>query len=165
MSKGIVLDMDGTINKFYEVPHWLTMLRAECAAPYALAKPIENIDKINAMLATLQAFGYTVEIVSWLSKGKTSKQFNKSVRNNKRKWLKDNLPAIDNKNIHIVKYGTNKWSVAKNKGAILFDDEIDNCNEWNRNSNSGYSIHIDDNAKVYSVLKYLVMQELENECA
>ena len=51
--KAIVLDMDGTIADTYNVPQWLTMLENKNAAPYNVAKPIGDDEKINACLALL----------------------------------------------------------------------------------------------------------------
>lgn len=160
MSKGIVLDMDGVICKLYDVPRWLDLLRAENASPYRTAKPIRDLDTINGLLTVLKACGWTVEVVSWLSKGNPSQRFNKAVRANKRQWMKQYLPCVDTKDIHIVKYGTSKWHVAHNKGAILLDDESHNVDTWNKHSNGGHAVQVTSDRQILELLVNLVKDEL-----
>jgi hypothetical protein len=45
------------------------------------------------------------------------------VREEKMLWLKRMLPLIHFDEIHIVKYGTRKDYVAKDKNGIIFDDD------------------------------------------
>lgn len=78
--KAIILDLDGTICNLYGVNGWLSMLQAENAAPYLIAKPLGDYKKLNGLLAALQGYGYAVEVVSWLAKGETTKQFDSAVR-------------------------------------------------------------------------------------
>ena len=73
--------------------------------------------------------GYELAIISWLAKHST-KTYAKAVRKAKRNWLKENFPNINFSEIHIVKYGTPKSRVAKEKNGILFDDEEKNRTEW-----------------------------------
>lgn len=149
--KAIVLDMDGTIADLYNVPCWLEMLRTKNAYPYLAAKPMCDCKRLNGILSALQGYGYTVEVVSWLSKNNDDKMFDHAVRANKRKWLRDNLPCIDRRNIHIVKHGTNKWRISNYKGGILFDDERTNVDCWNKNTSSGNAVLVENGQ---DVLKY-----------
>lgn len=158
--KAIILDMDGTITDLYNVPHWLTMLENENAAPYIVAKPIGDNKKINACLALLQGYGYVVEVVSWLCKNSNNKQFNNATRRAKKQWLKKYYPAIDPKNVHVVKHGTNKWRVSKCKGGILFDDEINNVEQWNKQTSSGKAVKIEGISTLLKTLETIVEQEL-----
>lgn len=159
MSKAIVLDMDGTIANFYGVAGWLDYLIAEDATPYSVAQPYGDNVAINAALATLQGMGYVVEVVSWLSKGKPSKAFNADVRKAKLEWLANYYPCIDPNNIHVVAHGTNKWHVSNNKGGILFDDEQGNIDCWNKHSNSGYAVKVDNSNSVLSALLAIIDNE------
>lgn len=159
--KAIILDLDGTLCDFYNVNGWLSMLQAENAAPYLIAKPLGNYKKLNGLLAALQGYGYTVEVVSWLAKGETSKQFDSAVRKNKRAWLRKYYPAINLKNVHVVKHGTNKWRVSNYKGGILFDDESGNVNAWQRDTMSGKAVRIKDETTLLDALESLIIQELE----
>lgn len=161
MGRAIVLDIDGTVAALYEVKGWLNMLEHENAAPYLIAKPIGNTAKLNGLLELLKGYGYEVEVVSWLPKGEVSPTFAKAVRKNKRLWLKKHLPSVPLKNVHVVKYGTNKWRVAKHKGGILFDDERANVDSWRKQTMSGNAILVDTESKLLNMLEQLAIQELE----
>lgn len=121
----IYLDMDGTIANLYGVDGWLDMLHASDPTPYAKAEKL--IDE--TALERLVNMGYELGIISWLAKN-SNKEYDKAVRTAKRNWLKENFPNIDFTEIHIVKYGTPKSKVAKEKNGILFDDEEKNRTEW-----------------------------------
>lgn len=121
----IYLDMDGTIADLYGVENWLDDLINKNARPYRIAKRMVN----EEVLENLVKLGYELAIVSWLAKNST-KEYDKIVRNAKREWLKENFPNINFTEIHIVKYGTPKSKVVKEKNGILFDDEKRNRDEW-----------------------------------
>lgn len=161
MQKAIVLDMDGTIADFYGVSGWLDALKRHDATPYNAAKPYGNSERINGLLAALQGYGYTVEVVSWLARDSADKTFDNAVRRAKRLWLKRYYPAIDSSNVHVVKHGTNKWRVAKNKGGILFDDETNNCETWRKHSTSGSAVQITNPDTLVSALTSLLLECLQ----
>lgn len=96
-----------------------------------------------------------------VGKGKTTKQFDSAVRKNKRAWLRKYYPAINLKNVHVVKHGTNKWRVSNYKGGILFDDESGNVNAWQRDTKSGKAVRIKDETTLLDALESLIIQELE----
>lgn len=121
----IYLDMDGTIANLYKVENWLFKLVNHDASPYREAERMVDAE----VLENLVKLGYELAIVSWLSKG-SNKEYDKMVRNAKKEWLKENFPTIKFSEIHIVKYGTPKSKVVKEKNGILFDDEERNRNEW-----------------------------------
>lgn len=121
----IYLDMDGTIADLYGVKNWLEKLVNGDASPYAEATRLVEEETLTALVNA----GYELGIVSWLSKNST-KEYDKMVRTAKREWLAKNFPNIHFKEIHIVKYGTPKSKVVKEKNGILFDDEERNRNEW-----------------------------------
>ena len=122
-------DMDGTIADFYSVEGWLNDLISEKVRPYAEAKPLVNPEKLKKIIEKLKTEGYNFGIISWTSKN-GSKDFNKKVRKTKIEWLNKYFPDCFSE-IHIIKYGTPKYKVAKNHG-ILFDDEIGNREKWNK---------------------------------
>lgn len=161
MQKAIILDMDGTIADFYGVNGWLDALKRHDATPYSAANPYGNSERINGLLAALQGYGYTVEVVSWLARNSADKAFDNAVRRAKRLWLKRYYPAISPSNVHIVKYGTNKWRVAKSKGGILFDDETNNCETWRKHSASGSAIQITSPDTLVSALTSLLLECLQ----
>lgn len=121
----IYLDMDGTIADLYGVENWLDDLINGNARPYREAKRMVN----EEVLENLVKLGYELAIVSWLAKN-SNKEYDKMVRNAKREWLRRNYPNIQFVEMHIVKYGTPKSKVVKEKNGILFDDEKPNREEW-----------------------------------
>ena len=120
-------DMDGTIADLYGVEKWLDFLEFESAWPYIAAAPLVNPKTFCAAALELKAKGINFGIISWTAKNST-KSYNKAVRKAKRTWLNHYFPGIFTE-IHIVKYGTPKFSVKKDEG-ILFDDEERNRLKW-----------------------------------
>ena len=127
MTKQINFDMDGTIANFYGVEGWLTDLENSNARPYAIAKPLVNMAVLARQIHRLQALGYEVNIISWLSKSGTE-EFNAEVTEVKKEWLAKHLPSVTFDHVTIVKYGTPKSTCGN---GILFDDEERNRKEWN----------------------------------
>ena len=127
----IYLDMDGTFADLYAVEGWLEMLRAYDSTPYAKAKPMVHMSTMARHINALRALGVKVGVISWLSKTATD-EYNAEVAEVKRKWLAKHLPSVQFDEIHIVPYGTPKWSVADALG-ILVDDEERNRNDWVKN--------------------------------
>lgn len=121
----IYLDMDGTIADLYGVDGWLGYLLKEDEKPYKDAKILVK----ESVLLNLIKKGYELNIITWLSKD-SSKSYDKKVRKAKKEWLKSNYPNIEFKEIHIIKYGTSKYKVAKDRNGILVDDELKNRKEW-----------------------------------
>lgn len=124
----IWFDMDGTIADLYGVENWLPMLRASDPAPYMLAKPLVRLSALARVLNRLQAKGYEIGVISWLSKTGTPR-YNAEVTAAKYAWLAKHLPSVDFDEIHIVPYGTPKQIFAK-PNDILFDDEKPNREAW-----------------------------------
>lgn len=131
----IYLDLDGTLVNFYGVPNWLECLEAQDSTPYRIAKPLVNLSTLACYLNRLQARGYHIGIISWLSKSGTDK-FNAEVAEIKRDWLAKHLPSVQWDEIHIVPYGVPKSNCATCSNAILFDDEQRNLNEWTANTHN-----------------------------
>lgn len=128
MKRGIYFDLDGTIADLYGVEGWLADLIAEIVRPYAEAKPLVNLSLLARYIHKAQAKGYTVGVISWLSKC-GSDAYNEAVTTVKREWLAKHLPSVEWDEIHIVKYGTPK-STCRTCPGILFDDEQRNLDEW-----------------------------------
>lgn len=125
----IYFDMDGTIADLYSVDGWLSHLRAESAMPYADAAPLVDVGELQLYLSILQNRGYKIGVISWLAKG-SSKSYDKIVRKTKKNWLRATFPEIHFDEIHIVKYGTRKDYVAKDKNGIIFDDDERVREKW-----------------------------------
>lgn len=126
MKKEIWFDMDGTIANLYGVENWLEYLIKEDTTPYAIAKPLVNMNSLARVLNRLIRKGYTVNIISWTSKGGTE-EYNARVATVKREWLKKHLKSVKFARVDIVPYGTKK---GENRYGILFDDEERNRTEW-----------------------------------
>jgi hypothetical protein len=124
----IFFDMDGTIANLYGVENWLPMLIAEDTKPYAVAKPMVNMNSLAKVLNRLQKEGHEIGIISWTSKG-GSKEYNEAVAETKKAWLNKHLASVKFNEIHIVAYGTPK-AIFANAEAILFDDEEPNRKAW-----------------------------------
>ena len=121
MNKTLVFDMDGTLANFYGVDDWLEDIRNENTRPYDIAKPLYNMEVLNAILDLLRAQGWTIAITTWLAKGST-KAFDDMVRASKIAWLQKYNFSYDE--IHLVRYGTTKANCTRKNGGvqILVDD-------------------------------------------
>ncbi len=129
MTKAIYFDMDGTIANFYGVPNWLDFLIASDPTPYRVARPLVNMNTLARLLNRLQANGWHIGIVSWLSKSGTT-EYNEIVTATKREWLSRHLHSVHWNEVVIVPYGTPKQNVVEVVGGILFDDEMPNRANW-----------------------------------
>lgn len=128
MNKTIFFDMDGTIADFYSVNGWLDDLINSNVRPYKNAKVMLNMSVLARLLNKLQANGYKIGIISWLSKSGTE-EYNARVTETKLHWLNKHLHSVTFDEINIVEYGTPKSTFA-NVTDLLFDDEENNRNEW-----------------------------------
>jgi hypothetical protein len=99
---------------------------ASDATPYKVAKPLVNMSVLARYLNRLQRKGYSINIISWLSKSGT-KEFNEEVTTAKLGWLRKHLPSVKWDKINIVPYGTPKQTLGN---GILFDDEKPNRDNW-----------------------------------
>ena len=129
MAKAIYFDMDGTIANLYGVENWLDYLIASDPTPYKVARPLVNMNSLARLLNRLQAEGYHIGIVSWLSKCGTA-EYNEVVTAAKVEWLNRHLHSVHWNEIKIVPYGTPKQEVVNVAGGILFDDEAPNRINW-----------------------------------
>ena len=127
--KAIYFDMDGTIVDLYGVRSWLKQLQSCNPAPYKSAAPLLKLSMLARKLNKLQRRGYTIGIVSWLSKNSTI-EYEQAVTKAKIEWLNKHLHSVQWNEIHIVSYGTPKSTVVSKPKGILFDDEEKNRAEW-----------------------------------
>ena len=137
MTKAIYFDMDGTIADLYGVDGWLDYLIAEQTKPYREAKPLVDMRKLAKILNELQAQGWTIGIISWLSKS-GSDTYGEKVAKTKEAWLKKHLGSVHFDEIKIAKYGTPKQFLADHALGILFDDEKPNRDAW---AGEAYDVH------------------------
>lgn len=127
--KAIYFDMDGTIANLYAVEGWLRKLRASNVTPYAEARVMWNMSDLARTLNKLQKQGYTLGIISWLSKGATA-EYGAQVTEAKKQWLSVHLKSVRFDEVHIVEYGAPKAQIAHSPHGILFDDEYNNRLHW-----------------------------------
>lgn len=121
----IYLDMDGTIADLYADKEWLAKIENRDPSVYANAKRLVE----EEVLLNLIAKGYELGIVSWLAGG-SNKEYDKEVRRAKKEWLARNYPRVEFNEVHIVKYGRPKYSVVRERNAVLVDDEERNRVAW-----------------------------------
>ena len=95
MTKQINFDMDGTIANLYGVKDWLPKLMANDPTPYAIADPLVNLQALAHRLNNLQKKGYTICVISWLSKT-TTPEYDEKVIKAKREWLRVHLHSVNN---------------------------------------------------------------------
>lgn len=125
----INFDLDGTLADLYGVENWLEMLINEDPTPYAIAKPLLRFNTLARKLNRLQQEGYELAVITWLSKC-GSPQYNLEVSAVKMEWLKKHLPSVKWDRVTILPHGTPKNEYCGNAYDILFDDEMQNREEW-----------------------------------
>lgn len=125
MNRSINFDMDGSINKFYDVPDWLSKLRAEDPSPYLEAEPMWDMKKLNEILEKLREAGWEINVITWLSMN-SSEEYKNAVREAKKAWLQKWGFVYDH--FHGIQYGATKADSVRER--------------------TDYGILIDDNAKV-----------------
>jgi len=128
MNKAIYFDMDGTVANLYDVENWLPMLRAEDPTPYLIAEPKVDMVELVKILDQLKNNGYTIGIITWLSMNSTE-GYKKKVREAKAEWISKFFP-FNFDEIHMVKYGAPKHTIAKIKKGILVDDNKEVRANW-----------------------------------
>jgi hypothetical protein len=138
MNKAIYFDMDGTLANLYGVDDWLEKLEGGDASPYKEAEVMLNMQALAHRLNRLQKHGYTIGVISWLSKSGTN-TYNEQVAKVKTKWLEKHLGSVKFDEIHLVKFGRRKSKVAKVKDGILFDDNAKVRKEWIRHNPNGWA--------------------------
>ena len=129
MSKTIFFDLDGTIADLYNVPDWLPKLRAFDPSPYIEARTMINMSLLARYLNKVQAGGWRIAVVSWLSK-EPREDYDKAVTRAKVSWLQRHLSSVVWDEIYIVAHGTPKESFMTTPDDILFDDEEKNRINW-----------------------------------
>lgn len=141
--KKIWFDMDGTIADLYGVDGWLDMLINKDATPYAIAKPLVNLNVLAKLMHKAQRNGFKICIVSALAKNSTS-EYDEKVKTAKMRWLKKHLASVQFDEIRFVPYTFTKNDVNSGND-ILFDDEERHLTAW-----TGTAIHA---TKILETLK------------
>lgn len=124
----IYFDLDGTLANLYNYPDWLDRLLESSVTPYLECLPIGNPEELKPLLNRLKRRGVRLGVISWGAKGGTT-EYTRAVKRAKIEWLNRYYPDCFEE-IHVVKYGTPKKSVAKNKHSILIDDNQQCRQQW-----------------------------------
>lgn len=153
MQKAIYFDMDGTVADLYNVTDWLNKLQNSDVSPYVEAAPLVDMNELNNILQKFVALGFVIGVISW-SAMNGSKEYNKATRKAKKAWIKENMPTVSE--FHVVKYGTNKHTVAKIRGSILVDDNAQVRKAWERYTEENYTIDATDSVEMLKSLEKLL---------
>lgn len=154
MKRTIFFDMDGTLNRLYDYPNWLELLRAHDPEPYAEAEVLHNMSLLARYLNKVQALGYTLGVISWLSKA-SNDLYDEAVTAAKLAWLNEHLHSVHFDEVYIVAYGTPKANFMNTDDDILFDDNEEIRDEW---EGEAY-----EPSKIMDILKELVEESKQDE--
>ena len=128
MSKAIYFDMDGTVADLYGVENWLHKLRTYDPTPYIDAKPLCDMRALNKVCTALINGGYTIGIITWLSKDSTP-EYDELVASAKMEWAQYYMPFINE--FHAIPFGVPKHTVVKRFTEMwLVDDNADVRAQW-----------------------------------
>ena len=103
-------------------------------------------------LNKLKSLGYTIGIISWLSKESTA-EYDKAVTEEKLAWLAKHLGSVEFDEIHIIPYGNRKSHFANIHNGYIFDDSKVVRKEWIKNNPSGWACSEKDILEILSILK------------
>ena len=151
MAKAIYFDMDGTLANLYGVENWLEKLREYNATPYKEAEVMLNMQALAHRLNKLQANGYTIGIISWLSKD-SNPEYDAAVIAEKLAWLNKHLNSVKWNEVHMVAYGKKKSKLAEVKDGYLFDDNESVRREWIKHNPNGWAFDVDNILGVLDLL-------------
>lgn len=138
MEKKIYFDMDGTFYNLYGFDGWLECILSEKTECYIKSSLLVDYEEFINVLNELKEKGYTIGIITWLSKNAT-RRYQNMVRNAKYRYIAKYFNGIFDE-IHIIQYGKNKNQYAEN-GYILFDDEENNRIEWEKKNGISYNVN------------------------
>lgn len=134
----IYFDMDGTFYNLYGFDGWLECILSEKTECYKNSTLLVDYDSFVNVLNELKEKGYTIGIITWLSKN-ASKQYQNKVRMTKYHYIKKNFGDIFDE-IHILQYGKDKSYYCK-ENDILFDDEMPNREKWENKNGIAYDVN------------------------
>ena len=126
--KAIYFDLDGTIANLYNYPDWLPLLRAEDTKPYEECGVLVDIEQLREVLDGFIAAGIKIGVISWGAMG-GSREYCRRTRKAKIDWCEKYFPNVFTE-YHVVKYGTPKHHVRKEKDSILVDDNAEVRKAW-----------------------------------
>jgi len=139
-TRKIYFDMDGTLNRFYDVKDWRDCLKNEDTFPYDVAAPQLRLSALAKRLNNLQKKGYLIGVISWTAMNSTT-EYHKAVEQAKLNWLKKHLASVNFDEIKIVRYNTPKHELGE---GILFDDNAEIRKEWDRANDTNLAFDVDN---------------------
>lgn len=155
----ICFDLDGTLFDLYGKNNWLEKLETEKPEVFrGDFLPEIDVTKLFLIMAKLAAMKVRFEVITWLPKY-ASKKFERECTKEKIKWVKNNLPFIDN--ISCISYGVPKQTAVSKKTSKIFliDDDEKVGRVWETKSrrkwikvNKDFTV-VDALAKIYREIK------------
>lgn len=133
MSKQVYIDMDGTLCRFHDTEHKYIEAMWEQGF-YLNLKPFENLVEAINLFKTRNPH---IELYILSAVLDTDPPF---IAEEKRQWLQEHLPEIQNENIIFVPAGADKSEYIKkiNSECFLIDDYNKNLRDWS--AAGGHSI-------------------------
>ena len=122
----IYFDMDGTFYNLYGFDGWLDCILSEKTECYKNSTMLVDYDSFVNVLSELKEKGYTIGIITWLSK------------NTKYHYIKKHFGNLFDE-VHIIQYGKDK-SYYCQENDILFDDEKPNREKWENKNGIAYDV-------------------------
>lgn len=126
--KALYFDLDGTLADLYGYEDWLPLLHAEDTRPYEECGVLVDIEEMRQVLNDFINAGITIGVISWGAMG-GSKEYCRRTRKAKIDWCEKYFPNVFTE-YHVVKYGTPKHHVRKEKDSVLVDDNADVRQAW-----------------------------------
>jgi FMN phosphatase YigB (HAD superfamily) len=124
----IYFDLDGTLYDLYGQAMWLERItKIYDPSVYGTACTLVSFDDLSPLLDSLVEQGYRIGVVSWCAKN-APKWYDAAVREIKRDWVKRFLPQASE--VHIVKYGTPKHRIVRDRDGIIVDDDATVREAW-----------------------------------
>lgn len=128
----VFFDLDGTLFDLYGKSDWLYRLENEIEGVFSSGDLMPEISKedLFEVIADLSAYGVEFNVITWLPM-QASREYQETCTNEKIKWVRKNLPFINN--IVCQPYGTPKQNGILQKAyrCILIDDNAEVCETWN----------------------------------
>ena len=146
----IYFDMDGTLAGLFFVKNFSEMLNNGNMQPYTTAKPLYNVEEMNAVIFQLVKKGYNIGIISYVDN-----EYMTDAKKAKMNWLKNYFPFANIENIHIVTKETSKADFYK-KGDILVDDAKANRTEWENKGGKTINAYFRNSIKMIDALRELI---------
>lgn len=146
--KKVYFDVDGTFYNLYGYNGWLDCILSEKTECYTESTLLVDENVFIDVLNSLKEKGYSIGIITWLSKN-ASKKYQNKVRSAKYRYINKHFSGLFDE-VHILQYGKNKSVYCEGNNCILFDDEENNRKQWKEKNGISYDV-----TNIIDVLKTL----------